>query len=280
MANSLDSDGGDAASAHRDFGDSTVVVPPHSNLQFSNGSGSLPAEVAADASANSTNKSVVVPVEESTRNGVAQESYGYDAVLSNNPEMGVKGIEEQKQEGMQVNCSEKCATETQVNEHAALIGTSVIGDGMVNDGNDSKSNRKQQEPKEKKPKRRGGKNRRNNEVSYCYPIERREKKGLMYLREELESLRFENVEEQKKKWVEVYCGLSAVVVDEYDGLVGLNRARGKDSTPSFDFDPRPQLQKSANLGMLFYFQHCTLFSLCFKQGSCAVLWCLMKKLDS
>ncbi|KAH6770305.1 hypothetical protein C2S52_015108 [Perilla frutescens var. hirtella] len=241
MANSLNSDGGDAASLHRTSTDTALEAPPHINLQFSNGSGSF----HADAAANSTSNSVAVTVEETTRDGVVQECDGYDAVLSGNAETGAGGVEEQKQEGVHANCSEKCATETQMIEHAEPIGPPIIGDRKVDDDNDSNMNMKQQEPKGKRPRRRGGKARKYHEVSDCYPNVRREKKGRMYSREELEALRFEKVEEQKKKWVEVYCGLDPVVVAEYDEL---ERAREKDRMPSFNFDPRPQFQKLANLG--------------------------------
>lgn len=44
-------------------------------------------------------------------------------------------------------------------------------------------------------------------------------KKKVYKRNELEALRFEGIEEQKKKWVEVYCGLIPVVQKEYDRLL-------------------------------------------------------------
>lgn len=55
----------------------------------------------------------------------------------------------------------------------------------------------------------------------AYFGENAEKKKV-YSRNELEALRFEGIEEQKKKWVEVYCGFDPVVQKEYDELVNHN----------------------------------------------------------
>ncbi|KAL1544906.1 hypothetical protein AAHA92_21697 [Salvia divinorum] len=236
-ANSLNSAGRDAAAVHRSFVDTPVEGPPHSlsTLQSSNGSGNFTEE--AD---NSTIISASIPVEESIHSDVVQVSGSHEAVLSNIAEIGAMGTDEKEHKEVQVNCSTKCAREVRTIDPTELIN---------NDENGSKKNWKQQEPKEKKPRRRGGKCRRNNSgLMNCYPIERREKKGLMYSRGELEALRFDMLEEQKKKWFEIYCRLGPAVVDEYDGLLKLNTAREKDSIPGFDFDPRPQFQKYANLG--------------------------------
>ncbi|KAL1535312.1 hypothetical protein AAHA92_28109 [Salvia divinorum] len=72
----------------------------------------------------------------------------------------------------------------------------------------------------------------------CYSNEKREKKRVVYSREELEALRFDNLEEQKK----IYCGRDVAECK------GLDRASGKESIPAFDFDPRPQFHKSATMG--------------------------------
>lgn len=62
----------------------------------------------------------------------------------------------------------------------------------------------------------------------------------VYCRKELETLRFVGMEEQKKMWVEVYCGLGDTVQKEYDGLLDSNtqkhirlsrRHLGKENTP-------------------------------------------------
>ncbi|XP_016465184.1 uncharacterized protein LOC107788051 isoform X1 [Nicotiana tabacum] len=60
---------------------------------------------------------------------------------------------------------------------------------------------------------------------------------MVYRRKELENLRFVGIEEQRKKWVEVYCGLDDTVKKEYDGLLQSNTQKhirghlGKENTP-------------------------------------------------
>ncbi|XP_070041987.1 uncharacterized protein [Nicotiana tomentosiformis] len=60
---------------------------------------------------------------------------------------------------------------------------------------------------------------------------------MVYRRKELENLRFIGIEEQRKKWVEVYCGLGDTVQKEYDGLLQSNTQNhirghlGKENTP-------------------------------------------------
>lgn len=260
MANSFDLDGGEAAAVHHAFDYSTAEAPPHSSTSLPSSSGS-DSTVASDNSENG----FAVPVEESIRDDVVRDSYIYESVLS---AVSVEESEEEKREGVQVKCSGICATEIQVSEHkqlqaidhhAEVFGPSVIRDGKVNG---DERNWTEQEPQKKRAKRRGGKARRNNEVSNCYPTtERREKKGLMYSRDELEALRLEKPEEQKKKWLEIYCRLGPEVMEEFDGLARMNMRREKDNTPIFDFDPRPQFQKPTSLGMIFCFHYCELSSL-------------------
>ncbi|KAG6436674.1 hypothetical protein SASPL_101576 [Salvia splendens] len=228
VANSLNLDGRAAAAGHCSFFDTLVESTPHSlsTLQSSNGSGNF-----TDEADNSTIISASIPVEESIHT---------DTVQASGAQIGAVRTEEKEHEEVQVNCSTKCVSE----EVPTIDHTELIN----NDENGSKRNWKQQEAKEKKPRRRGGKCRRNNSgLMSCNPVERREKKGLMYSRGELEALRFDMIDEQKKKWFEIYCRLGPAVVDEYDGLLKLDTAREKDSIPGFDFDPRPQFQKYANL---------------------------------
>nr|XP_016492640.1 PREDICTED: uncharacterized protein LOC107812126 [Nicotiana tabacum] len=60
---------------------------------------------------------------------------------------------------------------------------------------------------------------------------------MVYRRKELEKLRFIGIEEQRKKWDEVYCGLDDTVKKEYDGLLQSNTQKhirgrlGKENTP-------------------------------------------------
>ncbi|KAJ8547005.1 hypothetical protein K7X08_010591 [Anisodus acutangulus] len=57
----------------------------------------------------------------------------------------------------------------------------------------------------------------------------------IYCRKELENLRFIGMEEQRKMWVEVYCGLGDTVQKEYDALLHSKhiprRHLGKENTP-------------------------------------------------
>ena len=63
-----------------------------------------------------------------------------------------------------------------------------------------------------------------------------------YSRQVKEDLRFVNLEAQKKKWVEVYCGLGQIVAREYDGLVDSNSHK----LIQLNFDPRHQFEKKEN----------------------------------
>ncbi|XP_028111076.1 uncharacterized protein LOC114309532 [Camellia sinensis] len=60
-----------------------------------------------------------------------------------------------------------------------------------------------------------------------------------YSREEVEALRFVNLESQQKKWIEIYCGLAPIVAGEYDGLIACNRQKHI----QINFDPRKQSGK-------------------------------------
>ncbi|XP_028100604.1 uncharacterized protein LOC114299969 isoform X3 [Camellia sinensis] len=70
-----------------------------------------------------------------------------------------------------------------------------------------------------------------------------EKKGdgtkRAYSREEVEALRFVNLESQQKKWIEIYCGLAPIVAGEYDGLIACNHQQHI----QINFDPRKQFGK-------------------------------------
>lgn len=55
---------------------------------------------------------------------------------------------------------------------------------------------------------------------------------------EMEAMRFLNIEAQKKRWLEVYCGLAPSVAKEYDGLVNYNQKK----QTQLDFDPRKQFK--------------------------------------
>lgn len=71
--------------------------------------------------------------------------------------------------------------------------------------------------------------------SVCDCDKRGDRKRIVYLREEIEGLRFLGFEEQKKKWIEVYCGLGSDVCKEYDCLVS---CKNDDQENYVNFDPR------------------------------------------
>ncbi|CAA0839376.1 spliceosome protein-related [Striga hermonthica] len=161
---------------------------------------------------NNSDHRAFLPAHESNEGAVFEGDNPMISVLEK-----VGGASGDHQEQVHVMCSEKCALKSQTGR--------------------------------KRPRRRGGNARKNRAVLNCYPIEIKEKKGHWYSRKEMEVLRFQGVEEQKKRWVEVYCGLGPLVQQEYDGLVKSEKTRQEDSFPSFDFDfdPRSQFQKSADL---------------------------------
>ncbi|KAL6507444.1 hypothetical protein OROGR_023639 [Orobanche gracilis] len=184
-----------------------------------------------------------------------QESAACDAVSDNKSKINVPEIEEEasaiKQE-VHVTCSEKCTFKIQVIDDTILIEPSLPENGIFNDDNNGtemhKNMQETKEKKEKRPRQRGRKARQNKVILNHFSIENNEKTGQQYSRKEMEVLRFEGLEEQKKRWVEIYCGLSPLVQQEYDELVQLDKTRQKDSLLRVDFDPRSQFKKSADLG--------------------------------
>ncbi|CAK9171284.1 unnamed protein product [Ilex paraguariensis] len=68
------------------------------------------------------------------------------------------------------------------------------------------------------------------EAQYVY-----EKKGdeakTVYSRREMQAMRYVDMEEQRKKWIEVYCGLGPAVAREYDGLVECQQQHRKKMVP-------------------------------------------------
>ncbi|KAL0358460.1 UNVERIFIED_CONTAM: hypothetical protein Sangu_0695400 [Sesamum angustifolium] len=255
MANSLGSTDGSAAKIEPGLVEATVEAPSEGKLQSSEESGACASGDTADAFDDSGNNGKHFPGQEDTRLGVVQEPGAHDTDFPNKPNMGDPEIEEQTtvkiQEEEQVQCSEKCALKNPMIDDAAFIEGSLLGNGKCDgDGNGTERNRKREETKEKKekkPKRRGGRARKNKDILNFTSNEKNEKR-LQYSRKEMEALRFQELEDQKKKWVEVYCGLGQQVAQEYDGLVDLAKLHQKHGVPSVDFDPRPQFLKSANLG--------------------------------
>ncbi|KZV34817.1 hypothetical protein F511_00719 [Dorcoceras hygrometricum] len=132
-------------------------------------------------------------------------------------------------------------------EDAGLIRPSLITSGKFSDDDTEENIQELQETekkREKKPRRRRAKHRKNEDTTDCIiSFEKKEKKGFVYSTKEMEALRFEDLEGQKKKWLEVYCGLCPSLALEYDGMVRSDK--NLEPTISFDFDPRPQFQKAS-----------------------------------
>ncbi|KAI3688363.1 hypothetical protein L1987_82075 [Smallanthus sonchifolius] len=96
--------------------------------------------------------------------------------------------------------------------------------------------------KEKRPRKRGKglKKHLNDDFerqSVCDCDKRGDRARVMYSKEEIEGLRYVGMELQKKKWIEVYCGLGSAVAKEYDNLVG---SKYDEEGNYVSFDPRPQ----------------------------------------
>ncbi|KAK2990657.1 hypothetical protein RJ640_007791 [Escallonia rubra] len=93
---------------------------------------------------------------------------------------------------------------------------------------------------EKRSRKRGGKGRKKRMVEAQNGFQ---KKGSgsehVYSMKEMEALRFVNVDEQRKKWIEVYCGLGPAIAGEYDGLVDCNYQKQFE----VNFDPRQQFRR-------------------------------------
>ncbi|KAK6122857.1 hypothetical protein DH2020_043383 [Rehmannia glutinosa] len=184
------------------------------------------------------NHTVPVPGQEDTQYVVVQESDACDAILPNDPKIGVTEIQEfaAKHEERQI----------LVIDDTAVIETSRIGIGKFDR---NRQEIKKEKKKKKKPKRRDVKawKRKENVEEGNHSHVSVEKKGkkrlnLVYSREEMEALRFEGLEDQKRKWVEVYCELGALVAQEYDGLVNSANIH-----QNHNLDPRARFQKSANI---------------------------------
>ncbi|KAL6587701.1 hypothetical protein OROMI_000679 [Orobanche minor] len=189
-----------------------------------------------------------------------QESAECDAVSDNKSKTNVPEIEEKTsaiKQGVHVTRSEKCTLKIQVIDDTTLIEPSLPGNGRFNnDNNDTEMHKNRQETKEKKekrPRQRVRKARQNKVILNPFSIENKEKLGQQYSRKELEVLRFEGLEEQKNRWVKMYCGLSPLVQQEYDALVQLDKTHQEDSVLRVDFDPRPQFNKSADLRLHQHF---------------------------
>ncbi|XP_071712703.1 uncharacterized protein [Rutidosis leptorrhynchoides] len=94
--------------------------------------------------------------------------------------------------------------------------------------------------KARRPRKRGKRLKKNvindfERQSVCDCDKRGNRLRVMYVKEELEGLRYAGVEEQKMKWNEVYCGLGSGVAKEYDNLVGTKHDEDRNIV---SFDPR------------------------------------------
>lgn len=150
--------------------------------------------------------------------------------------------------------SVRCSLKIEVIDDTAMIDISQVGKSCSVDkkikGFDGKSgrNRKKKNANHQVEKENGEKmvarkaKGRNMEEAKekNVPISDGSEEKRVYCRKELETLRFVGMEEQRKMWVEVYCGLGDTVQKEYDGLLDSNtqkrirlsrRHLGKENTP-------------------------------------------------
>ncbi|KAL3829230.1 hypothetical protein ACJIZ3_018032 [Penstemon smallii] len=226
MADALHSANGTAAEFK--LTQTTNESPPYlEKHRISKGTDNVVSGDAIDYSETRNEQAFVSHRQENTLYGVVQEEYANEMSQVN------------KQEGeLQVNCSEKFPHKIlQAIDEIPVIGNEKLDCDILKG------------KKEKRSKRRSGKGRKNKDsLLNCFnTVERKDKKGFVYSREELEAMRFVEFEEQKKKWIEVYCGLGTLVAQEYDRLVDFREIKYQQEHV-VDFDPRPKFQKFYNLG--------------------------------
>ncbi|CAI9290362.1 unnamed protein product [Lactuca saligna] len=129
--------------------------------------------------------------------------------------------------------------------HSSHIG--VIDEGkeeqIVGLRGNSNRNDVKEGRKEKRPRKRG-KGLKQNPIpdferqSVCDCDKRGDRARVVYINEEMEALRYVGIDEQKKKWIEAYCGLGPDASKEYDALIGSAHANQDENY--VNFDPRPQ----------------------------------------
>ncbi|XP_071698756.1 uncharacterized protein [Rutidosis leptorrhynchoides] len=122
--------------------------------------------------------------------------------------------------------------DTHVTNVSTSSKTDVINEGKQEQNGGSK--------KEKRPRKRGKGMKKNvindfERQSVCDCDIRGDRARVAYVREELEGLRYAGVEEQRKKWIGVYCGLGSAVCKEYDNIVG---TKHDEEDNLVNFDPR------------------------------------------
>ncbi|KAL6970790.1 hypothetical protein U1Q18_030478 [Sarracenia purpurea var. burkii] len=172
----------------------------------------------------------------------------------------VAGSDGEKVDGLEENGeNKKCSLKIEVIDETAVIET-IPGDefgngigkekGFMSCGKHSEMNVhknliKQEGKKEKRPRRKGkgakqlwGTNGKENIPTHM--VEKRSDEAKRaYSRQEMEALRFVNLEAQRKKWLEVYCGLAPTVTKEYEGLIDFDNQKHI----RLNFDPRHQFGK-------------------------------------
>ncbi|KAJ0903588.1 hypothetical protein HanPSC8_Chr07g0271611 [Helianthus annuus] len=136
--------------------------------------------------------------------------------------------------------------DTQITNSTNLLPTESIDERKpeqnVGIAEGLKRNEKTEIKKEKRVRKRGkGLKKQANDdferVSVCDCDKRGDKARVVYTREEIEGLRDVGIEQQKKKWFEVYCGLGSAVAKEYDHLAG---CKHDEEGNYVSFDPRLQ----------------------------------------
>lgn len=123
-------------------------------------------------------------------------------------------------------CVSRCSLKIQVVDDTAMIDISQLGNNnnpasAFHDAKSALTRRRRRNTKKKNMPNH------HHQVENGKMVANSDKKRV-YSRKELENLRFVGMEQQKKMWVEVYCGLSHTVRKEYDAL---RRHLGKENAP-------------------------------------------------
>ncbi|EYU36736.1 hypothetical protein MIMGU_mgv1a014307mg [Erythranthe guttata] len=163
---------------------------------------------------NSKQSFVVVPKQSETQYGVVRISGAYAVVSTNKSKM---------LEIQQFHYTHKISLKVKVIDETALVELPPLLNGNVKfNGNRQEikreTNKKKKKKKKKQPTRGGAKAKEEGGIG---AVEK--KRGVLaYPRAEIESLRFENLEDQMNKWAQVYHRLGARAAHEYDGLAAFS----------------------------------------------------------
>ncbi|KAL7128118.1 hypothetical protein ABFS83_14G294600 [Erythranthe nasuta] len=160
---------------------------------------------------------LVVPKQAETQYGVVRISGAYTAVSTNKSKMVEIQQVSKKQEQWRFHYTQKISLKVKVIDETALVELPPLN-GNVKFNRNRQEIKKETKKKKKKPTRGGAKAKEEGGIG---AVEK--KRGVLaYPRAEIESLRFENLEDQMNKWAQVYRGLGARAAHEYDGLAAFS----------------------------------------------------------